>query len=507
MACDLPSSPIMRNDVVTPIAARAELGGEILDPQPAPRNGAEIALARAGIRPLASSAYDRADAGRPTSNAAFYLSVRAKFALALLTSAAWLAVTLLVALPWIAELSLHFGTVLSLIVIGAIALVPGCMNAFLIASLMLDRRTPRVTPSRYPSVSILIPAYNKEASIADTLRSIANQDYAGVFEVFVIDDGSSDRTAAIVDASDQPWLHLLRQPAKLGKSAALNRGLAEARFDLVVTLDADSFLYRDALRSLVERYLSDPPNTRAVAGTMLVRNSRRNWVTKAQEWDYFHGIAAIKRVQSLYQGTLVAQGAFSLYERATLRELGGWVDCVGEDVVLTWAMLRHGWRVGHAEDACCFTDAPDTVRKFVRQRRRWSRGMIEAFRRFPDILLKPRLSTLFVWWNVLFPWLDLSYTAFFVPGIVLALLGVFWIAGPLTLALLPLTIGINYVMYRVGSQMFASNGLRVRRNLAGFMTYVFVYSLILQPACVAGYFSGMLGLRRRAATVTPIDSF
>ena len=93
---------------------------------------------------------------------------------------------------------------------------------------------------------------------------------------------------------------------------------------------------------LVERYLSDPPNTRAVAGTMLVRNSRANWVTRAQEWDYFHGIAAIKRVQSLYQGTLVAQGAFSIYDRATLIEVGGWADCVGEDIVLTWAMLREG---------------------------------------------------------------------------------------------------------------------------------------------------------------------
>lgn len=491
----------MHNDhTIGTAAAREPLDRETLDPQPAPRSGGEIAFARAGIRPLAGIAYDHAGTERPTSNVPFYISVRAKFALAFLASGAWLAVTVLIAVPWITELSTHIGSVLALLAVGGIALVPGFMNAFLIASLMLDRRTPRLKPSRYPSVSILIAAYNEEASIADTIRSISNQDYPGTFEVFVIDDGSRDRTAAIVDACDQPWLHLLRQPQNMGKSAALNRGLAEARFDLVVTLDADSFLYRDALRNLVERYLSDPPNTRAVAGTMLVRNSRRNWVTKAQEWDYFHGIAAIKRVQSLYQGTLVAQGAFSLYERATLRELGGWVDCVGEDIVLTWAMLRRGWRVGHAEDACCFTNAPDTLRQFVRQRQRWSRGMMEAFRKFPDILLKPRLSTLFVWWNLLFPWLDLSYTVFFIPGIVLALFGVFWIAGPLTLALLPMALGINYVMYRVGSQMFARNGLRVRRNLAGFMTYAFVYSLILQPACVAGYFSEMLGLRKTWGT-------
>ena len=495
----------MRNDAIHPATAdNSPLGREILDPQPAPRSAGEIALARAIIRPLADTAYDNArtiaSTERATSNAPFYVGVRGKFALALLVSGGWFALTVLIALPWIAELSLRIGAPLALVAVGGIALVPGFMNAFLIASLMLDRRPPRSKPSRYPPVSILIAAYNEEASIADTLRSIANQDYPGAFEVFVIDDGSQDRTAAIVDACDNDWLHLLRQPRNAGKSAALNRGLAEARFDLVVTLDADSFLYRDALRNLVERYLSDPPNTRAVAGTMLVRNSRLNWVTKAQEWDYFHGIAAIKRVQSLYHGTLVAQGAYSLYERAALREIGGWVDCVGEDIVLTWAMLRKGWRVGHAEDACCFTNAPESLHQFVRQRQRWARGMMEAFRQFPDILMKPRLSTLFVWWNLLFPWLDLAYTLFFIPGVLLALFGIYWIAGPLTLALLPMALGINYAMYRVGSQMFASNGLRVRRNLSGFLTYAFVYSLILQPACVAGYFSEVLGLRKTWGT-------
>ena len=472
-----------------------------LEPQPAPKTGAEIAFARAGIRPVADSALQSAralaSAERPTSNAAFYVGTRGKFALAFLLSSSWLALTALIALPWILELSALTGMAPAVIVVGSIALVPGFMNAFLIASLLLDRRPPRMQPSRYPSVSILIAVRNGEATIADTLRSIGNQDYPGAFEVFVVDDASTDRTAAIVDACDQGWLRLLRQPTAAGKSAALNCGLAEARFDLVVTLDADSFLYRDALRNLVERYMSDPPNTRAVAGTMLVRNSRTSWVTRAQEWDYFHGIAAIKRVQSLYQGTLVAQGAFSIYDRAALRELGGWSNCAGRDVVLTWAMLRHGWRVGHAEDACCFTHAPDTLRQFVRQRKQWARGMMEAFRQVPGVLLEPRLSTFFIWWNLSFPWLDLAYTVLFIPGILLALFGIYWIAAPITLAWLPMALGVNYLMYRVGSQMFAANGLRVRRNLSGFLTYALVYSMILQPACVAGYFSEILGLRPR----------
>jgi poly-beta-1,6-N-acetyl-D-glucosamine synthase len=430
----------------------------------------------------------------------WYFPVRAKFAISLLVAGAWLGLSTWLAQDWMRDLAALTGWTVAFLIVAGIALVPGFMTAFLATSLLLDRRPPRVAPTSHPGISILIAAYNEEASIADTLHSISRSDYPGEYEVIVIDDGSRDATAAIAESVGYPWQRVLRQPHNQGKSAALNRGLVEARHDLVVTLDADSYLYKDALTRLVQRYLSDPQNTRAVAGAMLVRNSRRNWVTKAQEWDYFHGIASIKRVQSLYQGTLVAQGAFSIYDRQTLIDVGGWVDCVGEDIVLTWAILRAGWRVGHAEDACCFTNVPETLKQFVRQRQRWARGMMEAFRRHASLLRKPRMSTLFVWWNLLFPWLDLAYTFFFIPGVVLALFGIYWIAGPLTLALLPMAMAMNFLMYSIGRGMFSRQGLRVRHNPSGFLVYALAYSAILQPACLWGYCSEALGLRKTWGT-------
>jgi poly-beta-1,6-N-acetyl-D-glucosamine synthase len=426
----------------------------------------------------------------------YYVPVQAKFALALLVSIAWTVASTLLALPWLQDLAAIVSWPVAVFAVGGIAVLPGMMNAFLVTSLLLDRRPQRKPLVDYPAISILVAAYNEESSIADTLRSIDQQEYPAEFEVLVIDDGSQDATAAIVEANPYPWARLLRQPRNMGKAAALNRGLAESKHDYVITLDADSFLFGDALVRLVERYFSDPSSTRAVAGTMLVRNSRKNWLTRAQEWDYFHGIAAIKRVQSLFQGTMVAQGAFSIYARDALVEIQGWQDCVGEDIVLTWAMLVRGWRVGHAEDACCFTNVPDNLRQFVKQRQRWSRGMMEAFRQHPGILLTPRMSTLFVWWNVLFPWLDLAYTLCFIPGVVIACFGIYWVAGPMTLVLLPMALLMNFVMYRIGASMFASQNLRVRSNLAGFLVYAFTYSLILQPASVAGYLSELLGTRK-----------
>ena len=237
-----------------------------------------------------------------------------------------------------------------------------------------------------------------------------------------------------------------------------------------------------------------------MAGSVLLRNSRFNLITKIQEWDYFHGIAAIKRLQSLFQGTLVAQGAFSLYRTDVLRQLGGWPESVGEDIVLTWAILNQGHRVGYCEDAISFTNAPTTLKQFIRQRQRWSRGLIEAFKVYGRLLFRWRMSTIFIWWNLLFPYMDVVYTLFFIPGLVLALFGIYWVAGPMTLLVLPLACVVNYLMFFIQSRMFEAQGLKVRRNPVGFLVYSLFYGIVLQPGCVLGYLSEILNLRKRWGT-------
>lgn len=133
-----------------------------------------------------------------------------------------------------------------------------------------------------------------------------------------------------------------------------------------------------------------------------------------------------------------------------------------------------------------FTNAPATLPQFVKQRQRWSRGMIEGFKKHPGILLKAQLSTFFVYWNLLFPLLDFMFTIFFIPGIVLALFGHYEIVGPMTLALLPIALAMNFLMYSIGNKSFKEKHLKVRRNLPGFLVYTLVYSLIMQPACLIG---------------------
>lgn len=431
-----------------------------------------------------------------------YLKVNTKFQLALTIATLWGIFSTWAAQFWFADLSAIIGWFLAGFLILFIAVVPGFINAFMVFSLMMDKRPVRKHLDSYPPITILIAAYNEEAVIPDTFESIAKQNYPGALEVILIDDGSKDQTHAVCNQliSKYPWLRCIQLETNQGKSEALNRALTLASHELIITLDADSYLYKDALVRIVERFHSDPANTCAVAGTIMVRNSRQNWITQSQEWDYFQGIATVKRVQSLNQGTLVAQGAFSLYKKSIVLELGGWPKTVGEDIVLTWAMLEKDYRVGYCEDAIAFTIVPSTVSGFIRQRQRWARGMIEAFKYHPKVLFRKRLSTFFIWWDLLFPAMDIAFTFGFLPGLILAMFGYFWIVGPMTLILLPMALIMNSVMYRIEEKMFVEQHLHVRRNTLGFFLYMLPYSCILQPAAVWGYITEIFGTKKTWGT-------
>lgn len=466
----------------------------------------EADLSQEIIPPLCEERGERGDlpASCKRLRSGLYLPLPLKFALACLIAVAWTAMSVWLSFSWMRDLAGVTSLAFAIIAITFIAYVPGFMNAFLLSTLLFDRKPPRRVQESYPGITILVAAYNEAAAINDTLKSLSRQDYPTLTEVLVLNDGSSDNTVAIAEnaiasLSFPPNIkaRVLDFKVNRGKSAVLNDGLAQASHDLILTIDGDSWVKRDGLRKIVERMLSDPPDTQAVAGAVMVRNSRENFLCQAQEWDYFHGIASVKRMQGMYHGTLVAQGAFSIYRRKALEEVGGWPECVGEDIVLSWALLRRNYRIGYADDALAFTNVPTTLRQFALQRKRWSRGLMEAFKAHWPLLFRARMSTLFVWWNVCFLPLDLVYTLVFIPGIVAACFGYFYIAGPLTIAVLPLTVLWNGIIFRIQSGVYAREDLIVRRNPAGFLFYALAYSLLMQPVCVWGYLAEILGLRKK----------
>ena len=379
----------------------------------------------------------------------------------------WFGFTLWASSFWFNALADAVGLIAAIFFVGGLALVPSLMNMFVLVSLLTDRRPPRRALAKYPALSVLMYVRDQAQSIAETIESIRRQEYPGPFEVILIDDASSDHTVHIVRGMGYRWIKVLRQSKGRGKAAALNRALETAQHDLIVTLDADAVLFGDALWSMVERYVASEPDVRAIAGCVLVRNSRENWLTRAQEWDYFHGLASMKRMQSQYQGTVVAEGAFTIYDAAALKKVGGWRSDVADDVLLTWDMLQRGWRIGFAEDACCFIIVPATVKSFFEQRMRHARATFRALRELPDKLVKRRTSMVFVIWHLLFPWTDLAFTLGFIPGVVLSVMySSHLLMGPIVLTLLPVVFLLNITIFFVMRAMFHDHGLKIRRTSA-----------------------------------------
>ena len=427
----------------------------------------------------------------------YYLPVKGKFLVSTAIATLWVAVSWYLAQAWISDLSHVTGYFTAVLIIFFIALLPGFLNAHILSSVILDRPPDLPRLFDYPPISLLIAAYNEEQNIAETFRGIAAQDYPGAVEIVVVDDGSRDNTVAAIEALELANVKIVRGNHG-GKAIALNLGLEHVSHDMLVCIDADTFLHPQALRRIVTRFLTDPQDTAAVAGCVLVKNSRASFMTRLQEWDYFTGIASAKRQQSLYQGTLVAQGAFSAFHRKIVKAHKGWPSVIGEDIVMTWALIKSGWRIGFEPSAIGFTSAPTTFIGFYRQRKRWARGMIEGLKQHGRLVWSTsRLAAFFVAIDFIIPFIDLFYAFVFLPGVLLALFGHHYIVGPMTLLVMPLAFLIVLVMYKKQKAVFDVLRLKVRQNFVGFLVYMLIYQAIMSPICVIGYAQELLGIKKR----------
>ncbi|MHB8218732.1 MAG: glycosyltransferase family 2 protein [Acidimicrobiales bacterium] len=429
-----------------------------------------------------------------------YVRVGHKFALSVAFAVAWLAFSVWISLSWIDDLARVISWVPAVVVVGLLAFVPGTLIAFLVAGLVLDRQPDLKVTSPTQPITVLIAARNEAAGIAETLRFLAEQDYAGPLAVILSDNGSTDSTVAVAVAAARSLgltLGVAIEPIA-GKSRALNRALASVNTALVVTVDADTLVHRSALRLLVARIESSPDDVDAVAGSVLVQNSRHSFWARLQEWDYFLGIASVKRMQGLFQSTLVAQGAFSLYRADAVRAAGGWPHAIGEDIVLTWKMMRNGARVYYEPLAVAFTTVPESFIGFGRQRARWARGMLEGLRAVPPWRQQHGLARVLTGIDVAIPLLDTAYVFLWIPGVVLACFGILWIAGPMTVAVIPVTLAVYAVLFRhQRRRVFEPLGLTVRRNLIGLFLFVVVYQTFMSAFSVIGYTQQLTRRSRR----------
>ncbi|MEU7582735.1 glycosyltransferase [Streptomyces sp. NPDC041068] len=222
-------------------------------------------------------------------------------------------------------------------------------------------------------VSVLVPAYNEAKCIEATVRSLMASDHP--IEVVVIDDGSSDGTARIVEGLRLPNVRVVRQQ-NAGKPAALNRGIANARFDIIVMMDGDTVFEQSTVRELVQPF--GDPRVGAVAGNAKVGN-RDSLIGAWQHIEYVMGFNLDRRMYDMLRCMPTIPGAVGAFRRSALERVGGMSDdTLAEDTDITMALHRDGWRVVYAEKARAWTEAPESVQQLWSQRYRWSYGTMQA---------------------------------------------------------------------------------------------------------------------------------
>ncbi len=293
-----------------------------------------------------------------------------------LSTGAWL-------LHWLFLIGIVLG-VLRLLVVGALALVQWWRT----------RRRPAVLPGQEAPflATILVPAYNEEKVINQTIESLLKSDYPRL-EIIVIDDGSKDRTSEVARErfGDDSRVQIFRKENG-GKANALNFGMQHAQGEVVVALDADTLFMPNTIGLLV-RHLADP-KVGAVAGNAKVGN-RINLITSWQALEYITAQNLDRRAFALLGCITVVPGAVGAWRKEVIEKLGGFSDeTLAEDQDLTIRVLRAGWKVGYEEDAIAWTEAPDTVSTLAKQRFRWSFGTLQCLWKHRDVMFRPRYGTL-----------------------------------------------------------------------------------------------------------------
>ncbi|MGH3460410.1 MAG: bifunctional polysaccharide deacetylase/glycosyltransferase family 2 protein [Kribbellaceae bacterium] len=257
-----------------------------------------------------------------------------------------------------------------------------------VAMLVAARRHARVRRRGWGPIvtgpaTVVVPAYNESAGIEAAVRSLVASDVP--VEVIVVDDGSTDGTAELVESLRLPGVRVIRQP-NAGKPAALNTGIRAASFEIVVMVDGDTVFEADTVRMLLQPF--GDRRVGAVSGNAKVGN-RRGLLGRWQHIEYVVGFNLDRRLFDLAECMPTVPGAVGAFRRTALRRIGGVSDAtLAEDTDLTMSLCRDGWRVVYEENAVAWTEAPATLGALWRQRYRWCYGTMQAMWRHRGALVQ-----------------------------------------------------------------------------------------------------------------------
>jgi cellulose synthase/poly-beta-1,6-N-acetylglucosamine synthase-like glycosyltransferase len=352
-----------------------------------------------------------------------------------------------------------------------------------------------------PDVSVVIPAYNEAAGIAATVRSMAHSSYRGRLEIIVVDDGSSDDTAAIVQSLRIPFVRIISQ-VNSGKSAALNRGIAAARSEVLVLVDGDTIFEPATIERLIAPMRA--ADVGAVSGNTKVGN-RTGLLGGWQHLEYVMGFNLDRRLFDLLGTIPTVPGAIGAFRRAALHAVGGVsADTLAEDTDLTMALCRSRWRVVYAPDAIAWTEAPTSLRQLWRQRYRWSYGTMQAMWKHRRALIERGQSGRF-------GRCCLTYLAFFhvLLPLIAPVVDVFSLYGLIFLN--PVNVAFFWLSFVVLQSLAGAYALRLDgeklRSLWVLPLQQVVYRQLMYLVTIQSVISAMLGTRERWRVISRAGVF
>jgi len=265
----------------------------------------------------------------------------------------------------------------------------------------IESGTHEVHSSELAPVTIIVPVFNEEQVILSALQSLLSLDYPE-FHILVVDDGSTDRTRELAESLAGSYGRItLRVVSKAngGKAAALNTGLTAATTPFVLCMDGDSRLSPKTLRHAMPHFTD--PRVAAVAGNVKVVNRNNIW-TRLQALEYIEGLNLARRAQGFLRIVNIIPGPIGVFRRDVLLREGGYDnDTFAEDADLTLKLVTSGWHVVYEERAIAWTESPEIFVDLIRQRYRWTRGILQALRKRTHVLSSPR-EQFTTWMSVAF---------------------------------------------------------------------------------------------------------
>lgn len=319
---------------------------------------------------------------------------------------------------------IEYATIVALVIFLFILLIR-YFGILIFSYFYMNEYTFKPTNGFKPFVSIIIPVFNEAKIIERSVKSLLKLDYPN-YEIIIVNDGSTDNTQEVAEAlvgfnkgiNDNVKISLINKPNG-GKSSALNLGIKISGAEFILCMDGDSLLTPSSLKMAVRHFVN--PEIGAVAGNVKVLN-RGKFFTDLQALEYLEGLNMARSAQSSIKLVNIIPGPIGLFRKKAIISAGFYAgDTFAEDADLTLRILSKGWKINYEPNSISFTEAPVKLQHLLKQRYRWTRGILQSIRKHKKLLINPtiKFSDTFILWSMFYealiwPPMNLAAHLFFI---------------------------------------------------------------------------------------------